>query len=390
MILSICLFALFPSFGNAQKKPVVVITDCYHPYQDPGDNLDLINGYALPDVDLKAVILDITDAFRKDTADHPTLWNDPRGPREAGIIPILQLDYIFNRRTPYAVGPMRPMAHEGDKMLGLPAYENEGIELLFRVLRASEEKVNILSFGSARVLAVAFNREPELMRNKIERIHLSAGTASEGHVLGTDEGANMIPGGEWNVALDVHAFTSILKSGLPIALYPCAGKDGGFVKDVHNSYYTLQDLSFLSDMEPKLQTYLNYAFDKELRYDFLRAMDKGAPYSEGQKIQFESFHVWESAVWFNATNRVIVKSETGEYKVVKTDNTKPSDKIIDNGLRASLLTEIRPDGRFQFKLSNNKSNIYIYYRENVEENEKAMNAVVPRLFASYTIEDNRY
>ena len=77
-ILQIVCIALFlPSpvgrhQGNTKKIPVVVITDLYHPYQDPGDNMDLIMGFGLPDVDLKAVLLDITDAFRKDTADHPT------------------------------------------------------------------------------------------------------------------------------------------------------------------------------------------------------------------------------------------------------------------------------------------------------------------------------
>lgn len=98
-IVCIALILAFPcgkASGQYKKIPVVVITDLYHPYQDPGDNMDLIMGFGLPDVDLKAVLLDITDAFRKDTADHPTLWKDPRGPREAGIIPVEQLSYIFN------------------------------------------------------------------------------------------------------------------------------------------------------------------------------------------------------------------------------------------------------------------------------------------------------
>ncbi len=101
------------------KIPLVVITDLYHPHQDPGDNLDLINGFAMPDVDLQAVILDITDAFRKDTADHPWLGHDPNGPREAGIIPVAQLNYIFNRNIPCATGPMTPMSNETDKMKDL-------------------------------------------------------------------------------------------------------------------------------------------------------------------------------------------------------------------------------------------------------------------------------
>jgi hypothetical protein len=43
---------------GARKIPLVVITDLYHPHQDVGDNLDLITGFALPNVDLRAVCLD--------------------------------------------------------------------------------------------------------------------------------------------------------------------------------------------------------------------------------------------------------------------------------------------------------------------------------------------
>ena len=140
-ILQIVCIALFlPSLvgrhqGNTKKIPVVVITDLYHPYQDPGDNMDLIMGFGLPDVDLKAVLLDITDAFRKDTADHPTLWKDPRGPREAGIIPVEQLSYIFNKKVPYGIGPLSMMKSEEDRMEYLPGYEQEAIDILLEVLK---------------------------------------------------------------------------------------------------------------------------------------------------------------------------------------------------------------------------------------------------------------
>ena len=223
----------------------MVITDLYHPYQDPGDNMDLIMGFGLPDVDLKAVLLDITDAFRKDTADHPTLWKDPRGPREAGIIPVEQLSYIFNKKVPYGIGPLSMMKSEEDRMEYLPDYEQEAIDILLEVLKKSKEPVEVLSFGSARILAVAYNRAPKLMKQKIHKIHLSAGTASKNHKLGSDAGANAIPGGEWNVALDVFAFNRILKSDLPVAIYPCAGKDGGFVKDCNNTYWKLPDMDFI-------------------------------------------------------------------------------------------------------------------------------------------------
>ena len=387
---SFLLPVLFLLFGNFQvsaidlnqKIPLVVITDLYHPFNDPGDNLDLINGFALPNVDLKAVILDITDAFRKDTADHPTLWHDPRGPREAGIIPITQLNYIFNRNVPYAIGPMVMMKNETDKMLYLPAFEQQGVELLLKVLKDSREPIQILSFGSARILAVAYNREPELVAQKVKMIHLSAGTASENFELGSDQGANMIPGGEWNVALDVYAFTRLLRSKLPIALYPCAGKDGGFVKDVNNTYWHMDNMDFLKEMSPKLQCYLDYALNQHLQFDFLRAMDNGAPYTEGKAKIMSSFHFWETALWLKSTGRELVKEKDGNYSIKKLQEVEPSDFILENSLRPCKL-EVRDDGRFQFFYTDESSNIYIYYRPKIVENEKALNMAVPKLLLSY-------
>ncbi|MBK5720654.1 hypothetical protein JGH11_07195 [Dysgonomonas sp. Marseille-P4677] len=379
----LCFILLSVGAVATEKVPIVVITDCYHPYQDPGDNLDLIQGFASPYSDLRAVILDISDAFRKDTADHPTLWKDPRGPREGAIIQVEQLNYIFNRRVPFAYGPLEMMKSEQDKMLDIPAFEDAGIDLLFRILRQSNEPVDVLSFGSARVLAVAYNREPQLMKKKIRQIHLSAGTASKDYVLGSDKGANMIPGGEWNVALDVFAFTRLLRSDLPIAIYPCAGKDGGFVKDVNNTYWTLHSMDFLREMSPKLQAYLDFSFGQSLKYDYLRAMDAGAVYSNGKDLQFNEFFIWETAIWLNALRQQVVKTVEGEYLIRQHNEILPSDKIIVNSLRPCKLTEVRNDGRFQFEYTDKTSNFSIYYRDNPDENDRAMNVVVPQLFKSY-------
>ena len=371
-----------PLIANADTIPVVVVTDLYHPYQDPGDNLDLINGFALPEVELQAVILDITDAFRKKTADHPTLWKDPRGPREAGIIAVQQLNYIFNRRVPFAVGPMSMMSSETDSMPGLSAFEEDGLLLLFQELRNSKKPVEVLSFGSARVLAVAYNREPDLLKTKVRKIHLSAGTASDNYRMGSDQGANAIPGGEWNVALDVFAFIRLLRSGLPIDLYPCAGIDGAFVKDPNNTYWQLPDLNFISTLHPKLQRYIDYAFAKELSYDFSKTLD----IEEAPRLRFEEypqpFHFWETAIWMNATRRELVFTLEEQYEIIPREAIKAGEKIIPYEMRPCRL-EVRDDGRFKFVYTH-ESNIRIYYREDLELNEKALQQAVPALLRSYT------
>lgn len=379
------LFPVFAGHGEpvGKKKPLIVITDLYHPYQDPGDNLDLLNGFSLPGVDLKAVILDITDSFRKDTADHPALWKDPRGPREAGIIPVMQLNSIFNRQVKFAVGPVKCMRSETDKMSDTPDFF-QGVELLMDILRQENEPIEILSFGSARIIAVAYNRDPELLKRKIKRVHLSAGTAAPNYDMGSDQGANMIPGGEWNVALDVFAFTRLLRSSLPIALYPCAGKDGGFVKDKNNTYWKLKDMSFLREMHPQLQCYLDFAFGKKLNCDFLKAMEQGSPYKEGAKIQFAEFHVWESAVWIEATNRILIKDKAGNYKLIRKNERSRDDVVLPAGLRACKFTEIRDDGRFLFKYVDSPTSKSIFYRPDPEGNEAALNAVIPDLLKSFS------
>lgn len=376
----IMTLACFCHGKESAKTPVIVITDLYHPYQDPGDNLDLINGYAMTDVDLLCVIIDCSESFRKDTANHPTLWRDPRGPRECGIVPVSQMNYIFDKNIPYGIGPLHMTTSEYDKMPELSAFEN-GVDLFIKHLKEAKQPVEVLSFGSARVVAVALNREPKLLSRKIRRVHISGGTATKNHEMGSDLGANMIPGGEWNVALDVFAFTRLLRSKLPIALYPCAGKDGGFVKDINNTYWKMERMDFLKNMDPKLQSYIGYAFTMSSDYDFLRKMDYSAPYSKGEIAPNEFFHIWETAIWLEATNRKLVKSADGSYSIKRYSEVKPDDKTLVSELRPCNL-KVRDDGRFEFEYTS-KSNVSIYYRMDVDENEKALNEAVPKLFMSY-------
>ena len=311
------------------------------------------------------------------------MWKDPRGPREAGIIPLMQLNYIYNRQVRFAIGPVNLMKSETDKMSDTPGFF-QGVELLMDILRHENDPIEVVSFGSARIIAVAYNRDPELLKRKIKRIHLSVGTAAQGYEMGSDAGANMIPGGEWNVALDVFAFTRLLRSDLPIALYPCAGKDGGFIKSPNNTYWTLKNMSFLKEMSPELQCYIDFAFDKKQQADFLKAMDGGSPYIENVKSQFDVFHVWESAIWLEVTNRKLVKDRAGNYKLVREKELKQSDTVLESGLRPCRFPEIRNDGHFIFKYANQPSDKSIYYRADPVENEAALNVVIPELFKSYS------
>lgn len=261
VMMSLVVSVPTPSSGEeatAQPIPLIDVTDLYHPHQDVGDNFDILVAYALPEVNLRAVILDCTEPFRQPVAEDPGrgLFPDARGPREPGFIPVCQLNYVFGREVPCATVPFSRMKWAGDTMDDAPPFQQQGIELILKTLRESAEPVHIVSFGSARAVAVAFNREPALFRAKLARLHLCAGGSSP-------PAPNYV---EWNVALDPLAIVCLLRSDLPIAIYPDAANNAGdqgygvfspaFSYDEHNTFWKLSDLRFVPQMAPPLRRYL--------------------------------------------------------------------------------------------------------------------------------------
>jgi hypothetical protein len=360
---------------SPQKKirrvPIIDVTDLYHPFQDSGDNFDLLTAYALPEVALKAVILDTHDSFRKRISEHPILHDsDKNGPRDPGFIPVLQLNYIFNRNVPAAAGPFTMMKSPDDKMLDIPGFQQQGVELILKVLAESPEPVTILSFGSARPIAVAYNRNPQLFESKVKRILLSAGSSSPGYL-------------EWNVALDPNAAVRLLRSHLPIDIFPCANKDGPFSYDSHNSYWNLPDLHFVEQMHPKLRRYLDYAFGRVCQCDFLRAMDGDDAPAEPTEAYSHPHHVWETAVWMAVSGRSLVQHNDGGFGIVAADDVSTNDTVLINQLEP-VMVRAADDGTFTFVPAPSTSTTFrLYDRGDPHLNEKALQQALPRLYLSF-------
>jgi len=351
------------------RIPIIDITDLYHPHQDPGDNLDLIAAYALPEIDLKAVILDVTQEYRRpgDPAQKPE-YRDDTGPRDPGAIPVMQLNYIFDRNVPFGIGPFTRLKNPQDKALDVPKFQQSGIELILQTLRESKEKVEILSFGSARALAAAYNREPKLLRAKVRRIHLSAGASELGFL-------------EWNVMLDPKAIVCLLRSDLPIAIYPCGTKDGAFAYGPNNSYWLLPDLNFIRRMDSKLQRYAAYAFERSSRSDFLGFLEDDLPEEVVDRVCSRRHNVWETALWAQVSRRKLVRRQK-VYRLVPESELRATDTILPNELHPCKLN-VHDDGIFTFEKTDRPSNFLIYERGDPELNERAMRQALPALYESF-------
>jgi pyrimidine-specific ribonucleoside hydrolase len=347
--------------------PVITVTDLYHPPEDPGDNFDLVMPYGLDRVDLRAVILDVSiekrESVRAGVEGFP-------GPREPGVIPVTQLNAIFGRRVPYGISPFARMRSIDDQMLDVPPFQQAGIDLLLETLRASDEPVNVMSFGSARPIAVAFNRAPDLMREKVARIHLSAGSTTLDYL-------------EWNVYLDPIAMRRVVSSGLPLALYPCATAIDCYTYDEHNTLWWLEDLAWIEQMHPALRRYLTYGLGGSARIDFLRALDEEATDEVKRAVYGRRHAVWETAAWMNVSDSSLVRRSDGTSRIVATSDVAPSDRVIRND-QVLCRASTHESGLYTFELgANADANATIFERDDPAEYERALQEALPALYQSF-------
>jgi hypothetical protein len=273
------------------------------------------------------------------------------------------------------------MKSPGDKMLDAPPFQQQGIELILRTLRESAEPVHIVSFGSARAVAVAYNREPELFQKKLARLHLCAGGSSP-------PAPNYV---EWNVALDPQAIVRLLRSNLPIALYPDAANNAGdkgygvfspaFSYDEHNTYYKLPDLRFVPQMDAPLRRYLEYAFSRSSRVDFLRATEVDGPPLD-EKVLAKEHYVWETALWICLSGRKLVRRPDGTHRIIPSAQVQPADNVLPNELRPCTVS-VRDDGIYEFRETTRPANFSVYYRGDPRENEAALREALPALYVSF-------
>ena len=346
------------------QRPVIDVTDLYHPHQDRGDNFDLIAAYGLSQVDLRAVIFDVTDRFRRPFRNPDGAgYDDATGPREPGFIPVQQLNTIFDRAVPCACAPFGTMRDPEDPMNDTPTYQQAGIDLIVQVLRESKSPVDIVSFGSARPIAVAYNRQPHLLREKVRRIHLCAGTAPRGYL-------------EWNVALDPHAFVRLLRSDLPVAVYPCATPSGPTDVGRHNTYWSLPDLQFVRTMTPALQRYIEYAFSRSNRQDFLTLLDEPAPIADMSEHFGRTHHVWETAVWMEVADLRLVRRPDNSCALLPADDVPDDAVIVPQALRPVRVT-VDDDGQFDFEFISDRANILLYDRTDAHAHEAALRLAFP-------------
>ena len=297
--------SLSPSQQKSKPKaeiPILHITDLYHPPQDPDDHLDLLTIVGLHEFDLKGVVLDVTQKFLEAA---PSGFDVPRDP---GFVPVAQLAYLVGQPIPVTMGPISPLKSPDDPATDRSLQEQAGIAMVLDVLENSDHPVVVSIVGSARVLAAAFNRRPELVRSKVKAVLLNAGSTG---------GSKR----EWNLGLDPPAYVGLWKSGVPIHWYPCATEQGAFnANHERGTYWKTSHADLFRNLPQPLCAWIAHSFAGNLRGDIIRALSEEVAGSVWETILSGQRNLWATASLVMAAERVLARTSDGWRFVPKSNS----------------------------------------------------------------------
>lgn len=288
-LLAIVVLAAAASRSAAADVPIVYSSDLYHPHEDPDDHFDLATLFSLDELDIRGIILD----------------GGQRQLQAPGKIPVEQMFKLAGRKAPYAIGLAQRLASPGDKAQNQPAQFQGGVQLILDALRRSPKKVRILTTGSLRDVAAAFNREPKLMRDKVDRLYI---------VIGDPGVADQY---EYNVQLDPQSYARVLESGLPIYWCPCF--DGGVWKRDHGyaTYWQFTQGDVLQSAPPRLQSWFGYALMRLKGADPIAYLDLPLQGDQQMQIWPTRRNMWSTAALLDAAGRQIYERTDGSFAALR-------------------------------------------------------------------------
>ncbi|HNQ74633.1 MAG TPA: nucleoside hydrolase [Verrucomicrobiota bacterium] len=288
------LILTLATLGSVAATPVIYCTDLFHPPEDPDDHFDLATLFALPELEVKAILLDQGERQR----------------RQPGAIPLRQMRRLTGQRVPFAAGLEQKLVSSSDTGLNQADACQAGVRLLLQALRDAVSPVTIFTTGSVRDVCAAWNREPALLREKVARVYLNLGNASPGQ-------------SEYNVDLDPQACVGLLRSGLPIYLGCCLPMSSAPSAATFSTWWHFRQAEVLAVAPPGLQNFFIYALQRcpTNALDPLQALsDDLRPW---QPLVWEmNRNMWCTATFLHAAGRKLTPTGQGWRAVPGSPSTR--------------------------------------------------------------------
>ncbi len=354
LITIIMLFCLMQSSmintsADDVKIPLIYCSDLFHPHDDPDDHFDLASIFAIPEIDIKAIILD--QGMKQD--------------KQPGRIPVGQLNHLTGRNVPCAIGLSQKLEHPADQRLDEADKYQQAVLLILETLEQSQVPVTIIAVGSLRDVAVAYNRKPELFRKKVSRIF---------NFIGDAQGAFQ----EYNVGLDPNAYKCLMNAGLPLYWVPCF--DGGLWHndDGKASYWKASHAELLQDASAPVLNYFIYALLHKDESDPIAFLHKDALDNEKQKVLSGNRNLWCTAVFAYIANRKYVIRE-GDWISVPADKVRSDDQVWEIFTFSPVKVHVDDAGKESYKDVPDSCTIKRFQIIDMETYAQAMTSVTREL-----------
>lgn len=264
--------------------PIVYSTDLLHPHDDPDDHYDLATLFALPEFDLRGIVLELGERQRT----------------RIGRPPVAQMIEITGRSVPSAVGLDRPLRNPTDTAADVPAEFQGGVDLLLAALRNSTDPVVLFTAGSCRDVAAAFNRQPQLLKEKVRALYVNAGNGPQG------------PQWEYNVRLDEEAYFRLFEADLPLYWCPCWSDEPGqpqaiLGRKVYATYYVADQADVVGACAPAVRNFFVYCLTRAETDPIAFLKSNPQPLPTGPR------NMWCTAVLFHAAGREIYRRGPDDF-----------------------------------------------------------------------------
>ncbi len=301
--------------SGAGSVPILYSTDLFHPHGDPDDHFDLATLFAVAELDIRGVVLDV----------------GARQTKAPGRIPVTQMIHLTGRKVPFAVGLKEPLKSPSDDGRDQPGEYQDGVELLLDGLRRAQRPITVFTTGSLRDVAAAWNRRPELLKQKIARLYVNIGDSSGGD--------------EHNVGLDRHSYVRVMRSGLPVWWCPCF--DGGVWKreQGYATYWRFRHEDVLESTPEPLQNWFIYALTRS-RSDPLDFLSQAQNPDVRRRVWAMARNMWCTGPFLDAAGKTVVEVEPGQWQVVPLAEAEgknrlfhfvPGEVSVEDGGRVALL-----------------------------------------------------
>lgn len=298
---------VFVPMTNAQDRkriPIIYSADLFQPPEDPDDHYDLAILSCLEELELKALIFDLGTSHRV--------------PEEIGVTALKQMEKITRQSPPpWKIGLRHPLCSPNDKAFDQPEDFQGGVELILSTLEQSTEPVVMFLVGSCRDFAVAFNRNPDLLREKVKAVYVNAGNGPAGKQT------------EWNVTLDPNAYVGLMNSGLPIYWCPCftdvyqlPSPDEVSAGKAFCTYFVVPNQAeLLASTRKEVKNYFAYALDKS-REEPLTFLDQSP-----KLLPDSPRNMWCTGPFLHVAGREIHQTQDGRWIARASNDTKnPGDR----------------------------------------------------------------